>query len=396
MARVFAEESVQATIEDLCSRRKLQIGLLIGQNFQQKNFVVTAIATAAQENVYGDDDDQGLVDDVWVVEHARQVARMLPGGLDITGIFLVASESMGHYEGQLRKLIHKIYRVCNACYQLNSETVPDSTDGVERILLQISSTTRKYTCRLLDISDQRASLRPAEMKFQSFVSKWHKLCCTVSFDWMFRLPSIVNCLIASRQFQAHVKQELQALTTAVCVCDEQLRDESEPLEKPQKGRTVSMKEHYVKFLIDKATDTSKPSIWREESHTSILFQGSVQGLAYAHNKATIGEALSFIKSDVIRSVLARCDVLSEDLVTRSAEANDQSIEKTPNESGCHVLPRRVFFPVCHDELAFCDYMFQDEGANDVCNRLKELLGFDMLENQIESIEAFPGVFVIYY
>jgi hypothetical protein len=71
------------------------------------------------------------------------------------------------------------------------------------------------------------------MKFQSFVSKWHKLCCTVSFDWMFRLPSIVNCLIASRQFQAHVKQELQALTTAVCVCDEQLRDESEPLEKPQ-------------------------------------------------------------------------------------------------------------------------------------------------------------------
>jgi hypothetical protein len=99
---------------------------------------------------------------------------MLPGGLDITGIFLVASESMGHYEGQLRKLIHKIYRVCNACYQLNSETVPDSTDGVERILLQISSTTRKYsvcfidnnspgyrlvifryTCRLLDISDQR-------------------------------------------------------------------------------------------------------------------------------------------------------------------------------------------------------------------------------------------------
>jgi hypothetical protein len=47
--------------------------LLILQNFQQKNFVVTAIATAAQENVYGDDDDQGLVDDVWVVEHARQV-----------------------------------------------------------------------------------------------------------------------------------------------------------------------------------------------------------------------------------------------------------------------------------------------------------------------------------
>ena len=31
MARVFAEEDVQTTIEDLCGRCKLQIGLLTGQ-----------------------------------------------------------------------------------------------------------------------------------------------------------------------------------------------------------------------------------------------------------------------------------------------------------------------------------------------------------------------------
>ena len=71
------------------------------------------------------------------------------------------------------------------------------------------------------------------MKFQSFVSKWHKLCCTVSFDWTSRLPSVGKSVIASRQLQVYAKQELQALTTAVCVCDEQLRDESELLEKPQ-------------------------------------------------------------------------------------------------------------------------------------------------------------------
>ena len=41
---------------------------------------------------------------------------------------------------------------------------------------------------------------------------------------------------------------------------------------------------------------------------------------------------------------------------------DPSVEDNPNEIGRHVVPRRVFFPVCHDELTFCDYMFQDESA----------------------------------
>ena len=102
---------------------------------------------------------------------------MLPGGLDIIGIFLVASpESIGQYQGQLRNLIYKIYKVCKKCYQLGSEAIPENTDRVERILLQISLTTRKYsylpliamvlvypvciryTCRVLDISDQKVCL----------------------------------------------------------------------------------------------------------------------------------------------------------------------------------------------------------------------------------------------
>ncbi|XP_062515635.1 protein odr-4 homolog isoform X2 [Corticium candelabrum] len=386
---VIAEESVQTIIEGLCNKCKLQLGLLIGQNSQQKTFVVTAVATAVQEN--GNEGDLEI-DEAWVVEHARQVARMLPGGLDIIGVFLISSsESMTQYQSQLRSVMHKICRICQMYDQLAS-VVPASTQSLERVSLEISTITRKYTCRVLDISDHKASSRSADMKFQSFVSKWHTMSCQVAFDWTSYLPTVDKSLIASRHLHNYIRNHLETFGRAVFLCDGELRDEADQLEKSQVGksqkvRAIGKKTHHVEFFTDN-TDVTMPSISTENSEMCLRFQGNIQGLAYVHSKATVGNAL--LRSDIVRSVLARCDVMSDDLINQFVGDESLASQKKQSEMGSRVVPRRVLFPVCH-EITFCDYAFQDESPQDVCERLKDILGLEITADNLQFCEDIPDI-----
>ena len=201
---------------------------------------------------------------------------MLPGGLDIIGVFLISSsESMTQYQSQLRSVMHKICRICQMYDQLAS-VVPASTQSLERVSLEISTITRKfvgsigcrvwciiyccicrYTCRVLDISDHKvgiyihpcflllliefsdfqASSRSADMKFQSFVSKWHTMSCQVAFDWTSYLPTVDKSLIASRHLHNYIRNHLETFGRAVFLCDGELRDEADQLEKSQVGKS---------------------------------------------------------------------------------------------------------------------------------------------------------------
>lgn len=109
-----------------------------------------------------------------------QVVRMLPGGFDVVGVFLVASpETMEQYQGQLRNLLYKIRRVCQTCYQLGKELEPDKMEPDERILLQISSTTRKYSCIVFFNISPIASLclqTDTHAGFLTFLTARYDLC----------------------------------------------------------------------------------------------------------------------------------------------------------------------------------------------------------------------------
>ncbi|CAL1301111.1 unnamed protein product [Larinioides sclopetarius] len=43
-------------------------------------------------------------------------------------------------------------------------------------------------------------------------------------------------------------------------------------------------------------------------------KGAVQCRAYVHGKATVGDAVNALKQDIVRSVMARCEIHCEDLL----------------------------------------------------------------------------------
>ena len=54
------------------------------------------------------------------------------------------------------------------------------------------------------------------------------------------------------------------------------------------------------------------------------------------------------------------------------------------------LPRRIFSPMCRGHIHFSDYVFKYENIEDVLNRILELLGASVDQNDLLFPESFPG------
>jgi len=120
-AVVGDEVQVEAQVDSIfASRKPVQVGLLIGKLSvaNSRDSVFSLIPTPAKDGEEaakitgapsGPKDGGGkkgakgkpsnvdssslLIDTDWVAEHARQVSRMLVGGMDVVGIFVFASET---------------------------------------------------------------------------------------------------------------------------------------------------------------------------------------------------------------------------------------------------------------------------------------------------------------
>ena len=49
----------------------------------------------------------------------------------------------------------------------------------------------RVTCRTIDVTDNQATMRPAEFKYQSFLSKWHTIKSVADINVKFNIP--VSC-----------------------------------------------------------------------------------------------------------------------------------------------------------------------------------------------------------
>ncbi|KAF0311078.1 Protein odr-4 [Amphibalanus amphitrite] len=113
------------------------------------------------------------------------VIQLLPGGMDILGLFVVASPDLfKSHETQLRSALAAIYRALEKLPQLHD------TDTDERLVALLDPRTKKVTCRSLELSSLTSSLRPAEWRFQEV--RWHRAQSALSVQ----VTSGVGVLVA--------------------------------------------------------------------------------------------------------------------------------------------------------------------------------------------------------
>ncbi|XP_057712482.1 protein odr-4 homolog [Corythoichthys intestinalis] len=375
----IVDDSVEMYLSKLCEQQSdIVTGLVIGQNSPQRDFVVMACRTPSRdEPLVGV--GKGL-DKEWISEHARQVSRMLPGGLSVLGVFIITDVDAKETLASLRQLVFAVQSLISSEHLWNFD---DNDEVTDCLTLQINPKSRKISCRTFDTKDPKSLAKPADWKYQSSVcSSWSMMSCFLNVDLFVPLPDNKACSKSmDKCLKDGLKQWTHQIENAVCLIDGvQLPDDAELI--AGQKRNVRQK-LAVQLLLTPDQQHSLTDVV-QKCGGSLSLRGAIHGRAYVHNnkpKAKLAE--KFLKRDVVATMVTRVQMLLDDLLATENESDGVSRDKNGTEQFC--LPHRVFCPArLSGSLCVCDYQFNDEDPTEVIDRLKEMLDIDSSDQDLDT------------
>uniref|UniRef100_A0A8C0B7G3 Protein odr-4 homolog n=1 Tax=Buteo japonicus TaxID=224669 RepID=A0A8C0B7G3_9AVES len=384
----FVEEAIGQYLSDLSTKLKPYVtGLLIGQCSSQRDYVIQAVRTPPKEEQKEDNispSKLASIDEEWITTHASQVSRMLPGGLLVLGVFIIATPELSKdCQNALRKLIFSVEK------SLTKRRLwkPAEEEVSERAALQICSATRKVVCRTYDVQDPKSSPKPADWKYQSALSaSWLALNCTVNVN--IHIPLLATS--PNHDLEKNTKNGLnrwsKQIEDSVFLINGQIKDDDTELLEGQKklrGNTQSSTQFSdVKVLTQLSQGSSHRSTATVQVCSgSINLKGAVKCRAYVHNnKPKVKEAIQALKRDIINTLSDRCEILFEDLII------NEGPHKKSFEREYHVLPQRLFVPVAGSSVMLSDYKFGDEATGEIQERFVEMLDQSVQAEDIHIAE----------
>lgn len=108
-----------------------------------------------------------------------------------------------------------------------------------------------------------------------------------------------------------------------------------------------------------------------------MAQGFLSSRTFLPTKATISEAESFIKQDILRTLATRIQILSDSLLDTKITIGEVVINEPP---------RRIYFPIAanKDSILFSDYLFPHETIETILQQIKQNLDVNLKPDQIQS------------
>ncbi|NXK62367.1 ODR4 protein, partial [Sylvietta virens] len=367
MGRTYlVEESIGQYLTELSTKVKPYVtGLLIGQCSPQRDYVVRAVRTPPKEQQQEESVGPprlASLDEEWITTHASQVSRMLPGGLLVLGVFMIATPELAK-DGQnaLRKLIFSVEK------SLSKRRLwkPAEEEISDRAALQICSATKKVVCRTYDVQDPKSSAKPADWKYQSaLTASWVALGCTVNVN--IHIPLLATS--PNHDLEKNTKNGLnrwsKQIEESVFLINGQVKDEDTELLEGQVRPGIKVDVFVPQGQAASARSTATVQV----CSGSINLRGAVKCRAYIHgNKPKVKEAIQALKRDIINTLSDRCEILFEDLIL------NEGPQKKNFGREYHVLPQRLFVPVAGSSVMLSDYKFGDEAAGEIQERFVEML-----------------------
>uniref|UniRef100_A0A3Q0KF91 Protein odr-4 homolog n=1 Tax=Schistosoma mansoni TaxID=6183 RepID=A0A3Q0KF91_SCHMA len=363
----------------------------------------------------------------WIASHCRNLARMIPGGVHISGICLtVPHGEFNSHTNHIQKILSHISR---------DDTLMNKficSKNTEKLVLVADPKTKKFQCKASAADGSNNQFRTVEVKIRPFIDRWVSFKTHILLSLETHLPSDRKKEKILYQLQAAVEPYLQSLVTETQLlingelrqADEKLlkdMDFSVPLDgdiQSKKNKKSSKSKRYdLPLDVDHSLVTSagskkyavaKGSVspaftpldivifgpqfpqWQRASSSSslesgtssdtnmnngndtndssgsfvpinrLLINGRIPGIAFLPANSSVGDLLEALRNDLVRSILARLQLLTEELHITSAELEVPRM----------LLPQRVLvrLPAC-PTLPLSDYKFLSETAEDVVNRL---------------------------
>ncbi|OMO57524.1 protein odr-4 like protein [Corchorus olitorius] len=355
---VIGEETRLQLTEDCLSQSSLpaQVGLVIGKlnSTLDRGFVFDLVPTPLNDagepacsvlepaksdrkkgskpkSQTSDSSSSLVIDKDWVAEHARQVSRMMVGGIKVVGIYVWASEAA--FKNSTMVLCQTVKGVAEAAHVL--EDVID-----ERLLIHICYSPRRWICRSCTLSSNitSSSLRPCDFKMGRVLTSLQTFKCLYNFD--LRLP------IYQEKASRHTLSDV--LRNGISVYAKELQDAKAMID----GNLVINDDtcitdglHEVELLLPFMKDMYIEACSQKDVVGVVTFTGSVCSYSFLNSKEPVSQAVADIKDDIIRSLQSRldivCDEADEDLGPNAdgigEASNDSSPEKPVSQLVLHSL-----------------------------------------------------------
>ena len=381
----------------------MQIGVIVGrQSSQNKDYVLHIIPTPQEEDndpvISIEKRKQGtsttvkktiVVDTEWVSEHACQLARILPGGLCVLGVYVSCeADAFQESQGTLASLLKSI----------NNEIL--YTKKKVEVIMHIDSVKGVMTGKEVD----GTSLKPCEVKNSSLVNDMVEIQCYYPIhavldviDGKQILCDVIDGVI-SWEVEHRVKPAIPMVHGHVPVTQQQILEFVKheglghiPIELmiPCGGRSGPP-------VFPRSAQGESTMAGKYQSKVRLELHGLMECRAYVHKRESAQAAVDAIKEDIDLSLRSRLEVLVEaaEMATEAMEqqqkasAQKQQSNGTPYEQPRHPLldestkaikyephlPRRAFLKWKQGSCCYCDYVVEGDGMSEALHRMKELVG----------------------
>nr|WHO17341.1 olfactory receptor 7 [Matsumurasca onukii] len=378
-------------------------GLILGQTSGQKDFIVHLAKTplpAEKATKLGNDVSGDLrniqrksvgkineIQDSWLVDHAIQVTRMLPGGMWVLGVFVTGPGDVFADSVSQAKLA-ALLQALNKGLGKNSRLYGNSPT-TEKLALHLISGTNKFSCKSLDITSSGIQFRATDCKFTSGL-RWHEL--NTQYDCDLLAPHLITAELKNQPLKKHLQNVLDivqhGVLKALCVIDGEVKDGEATLEVTdisKNGKQIKKSEESKTYQVDLyiPSDPREPQLTMSSVEGEMKCTGVMASRVYLHQKATFAEAFKAVKEDIIRSFAARVEMHCDSLVEEEEGSPDEMMV-------VHEPPRRVLIPLPHSRVALSDYLFPGEGPSEALVSILDLIGVKVSESAVyKDFEGQP-------
>ncbi|KAJ8669081.1 hypothetical protein QAD02_000340 [Eretmocerus hayati] len=397
---VLAEERLLSYLESLSRPDAYSVGLILGQSTAQKDFVIHLAKTLPASNAEvveeplltpvtetpkdTSEDYIKSVKDIdinLVADHAKHVTRMLPGGMSVLGIFIVGPEDCLNNSAHAQKLrtvlsaIHKSLASNSYLYGISDH---------ENLILGFNSVTKLHVCKSVDVSSG-GILKPADWKFQKKITTWHHLEALVDFDHLFPVPDDMHPHTLERQLQSIVERISEMVNNALVVIEDEPKSPEDVIESFATKKNLGKGEEGDELDEVLQVGVHVPCSFKEKSNSiktiscsaSMRLMGQLVSKTALHQRATVKEATSAVRQDILRSLASRLELHLNSVIEEENGSPEENVT-------LHEPPRRVLFELPINKVTLSDYLFPGEEPTVSLVLLHQLLDIEVQEDQIQK------------
>jgi len=374
---VYFGPSFSEKLTQFCNKGT-STGLILGSVVDERAFGVCCVETPAEVEVEENNSElvkkDVAVDVTWMLEHATQVCKLLPGGITILGFFIFHKEDvLSKYDGKVRKLISGVTNL--------DANVPSDQ------LIFVSNNVAKV------LDSKTSSYKNLDLKVQEKEVEFVRLDSNLILDIPLaktKVDELSNDLeIAVARMEENLKHSIFIFGNKVLGDKDVLGKTFDYDKKKSKGKNKNETDVdgdvevqtvlNVELLM---TDNLCPeSVSLQQSVIRMKVAGKLSSRVYLAPGASVENAKQQIVADIIRSLKTRfsmhCDTIQN---------NKENTDEVEEKRLVHEPPRRVFVSIEPSELGLSvsDYLYPGEGSEDCINNVKELFGWEISEDNIED------------